>query len=278
MSCKQLWIFAVAVALSLPGGRLSAADESKTPAKTSPWKPEDVVYAETINDFSLSPDTRSLVWIRGEGDKEKDERVSNLFLTSLVADRTVQLTRGNNSVSLPQWSPDGEWIAFLSSHPRQGAKPDTAGTQIWLISAHGGEAYPLTELERAPRRVQWLDKDTLIFSAAEDPSAYEQAQKKRKDDSEVVDDAEHEPPGAAFQDYGKRQEDHAADHEHRLDRTVERLERWQVRGCRTRAESALYLRSESATGDFPAQSIGRYREADLHRGPGLSRSVSLGAG
>ncbi len=198
MSCKLLWIFAAAVALSLPGGRLSAADESKTPAKTSPWKPEDVVYAETISDFSLSPDTRSAVWIRGEGDKEKDERVSNLFLTSLAGDRSVQLTRGNSSVSLPQWSPDGEWIAFLSSHPRQGAKPDTAGTQIWLISAHGGEAYPLTELERAPRRVQWLDKDTLIFSAAEDPSAYEQAQKKRKDDSEVVDDAEHEPPVRLF--------------------------------------------------------------------------------
>jgi len=198
VSCKLLWIFAAAVALSVPGGRLSAADESKTPAKTSPWKSEDVVYAETINDFSLSPDGRSVVWIRGEGDKEKDERVSNLFLTSLAGDRTVQLTRGNSSVSLPQWSPDGEWIAFLSSHPRQGAKPDTAGTQIWLISAHGGEAYPLTELERAPRRVQWLDKDTLLFSAAEDPSAYELAQKKRKDDSEVVDDAEHEPPVRLF--------------------------------------------------------------------------------
>ncbi len=91
MSCKLLWIFATAVALSLPGGRLSAADESKTPAKTSPWKPEDVVYAETINDFSLSPDAHSVVWIRGEGDKEKDERVSNLFLTSLAGrpDRAI---------------------------------------------------------------------------------------------------------------------------------------------------------------------------------------------
>ena len=46
--------------------------------------------------------------------------------------------------------------------------------------------------------MQWLDKDTLIFSAAEDPSAYEQAQKKKKDDSEVVDDAEHEPPVRLF--------------------------------------------------------------------------------
>jgi len=173
-------------------------DDAKPPAKTSSWKPEDVVFVETVNGMTLSPDARSLVWIKGEGDKEKDERVSNLFLSSLTEDRTVQLTRGAFTVSSPQWSPDREWIAFLSSRPRPGAKPDTAPTQIWLINSHGGEPYALTELDRAPKQVEWLDKDTLIFSAEEDPTAYEQAEKKRKDDSEVVDDADHEPPVRLF--------------------------------------------------------------------------------
>jgi dipeptidyl aminopeptidase/acylaminoacyl peptidase len=182
----------------VPSIALSHAQGNPPPAKTEPWKPEDVIYAETINDFSISPDARSVVWVRGEGDKEKDERVSNLFLSSLTEDRTTQLTRGNASVSLPAWSPDSEWIAFLSSRPLPDAKPDVAKTQIWLISAHGGEPYALTELLRAPRRVQWLDKDNLIFSAEEDPSAYEQAEKKKKDDSEVVDDAEHQPPVRLF--------------------------------------------------------------------------------
>ena len=188
----------MASAIFLISDSLVSADESEPAAKTSPWKSEDVVYEETINDFSLSPDARSVVWIKGDGDKEKDERISNLFLTSLAEDRTVQLTRGGYNVSLPHWSPDSEWIAFLSSRPRPGAKPDTAATQIWLISSHGGEPYCLTELERAPHQVQWLDKDTLIFSAAEDSSAFEQAQKKKKDDSEIVDDAEHEPPVRLF--------------------------------------------------------------------------------
>jgi dipeptidyl aminopeptidase/acylaminoacyl peptidase len=182
----------------VPSIALAQAQGNPPPAKTELWKPEDVIYAETINDFSISPDTRSVAWVRGEGDKEKDERVSNLFLSSLTEDRTTQLTRGNASVSLPAWSPDSEWVAFLSSRPLSDAKPDVAKTQIWLISAHGGEPYALTELLRAPRRVQWLDKDNLIFSAEEDPSAYEQAEKKKKDDSEVVDDAEHQPPVRLF--------------------------------------------------------------------------------
>lgn len=163
-----------------------------------PWKPEDFIYGESVSNMSLSPDGRSLVWVKSSGDKEKDARVSQLFLSSFTDDREVQLTRGSDEVSLPRWSPNGEWIAFLSSKARTPAKPDTASTQIWLIGAHGGDAYPLTELVRGPQALDWLDKDTIIFSAQEDPTAYDLAQKKKKDDSEVVDDSDHEAPVRLF--------------------------------------------------------------------------------
>jgi len=106
-----------------------------------------------------------------------------LFMSSLTEDREIQLTRGSDDISDLSWSPDSETIAFISSRPKPDAKPEIAKSQIWLISRHGGEAYALTDLARAPHHVQWLDKDTLIFSAQEDPSAFEQAQKKKKDDS-----------------------------------------------------------------------------------------------
>jgi dipeptidyl aminopeptidase/acylaminoacyl peptidase len=175
---------------------VSWADEKTgTSDKKDPWKPEDIIYGETAAPQTrISPDGKWLVWVKSNGDKEKDARVSNLMLSSLTENKEIQLTRGSDNNGQPQWSRDGQLIAFTSNRARQGAKPDAAPVQIWLINPFGGEPWSITELARAPRSVNWIDKDTVIFSAQEDPSLYEQELKKKKDDSETVDDAEHEPP------------------------------------------------------------------------------------
>src|SRR5215470_11818973 len=179
---------------------LSWADEkSGSSDAKEPWKPEDIIYGETAAPQTrISPDGKWLVWVKSTGDKEKDARVSNLMLSSLTENKEIQLTRGNDNNGQPQWSPDGQLIAFTSNRARHGAKPDTAPVQLWLINPFGGAPWSITELARAPRRVDWLDKDTVGFSAQEDPSLYAQETKQKKDDSEVADDAEHEPPVRLF--------------------------------------------------------------------------------
>src|SRR5258708_6914385 len=174
----------------------SAQDAAETGgARKEPWKPEDVIYAESAAPQTrISPDARWLVWVKSTGDKDKDLRVSNLILSSLTENKEIQLTRGSANNGQPQWSPEGQLIVFNGNRARFGAKPEAAPVQIWLINAHGGEPWVLTELARPPRRVDWIDKDTIIFSAEEDPALYEQEMKKKKDDSEVVNDTEHEPP------------------------------------------------------------------------------------
>ena len=198
MNFRQLRFIALVAICCGFANMPQAAQENKAPAKISPWKPEDVIFAENVRQFRISADGQWVAWIKAQGDKEKDAIVSNLVLSSLTSDVEIQLTRGTDAVSAFNWSPDGKWIAFISAKARPQAKPDTAATQIWLINPHGGEPYALTELAHGPQRVDWLDNDMVIFSAEEDPSAYELAEKKRKDDSEVADDADHKPPVRLF--------------------------------------------------------------------------------
>jgi len=127
--------------------------------------------------------------------------------------------------------------------PKRGpqAKPETAATQIWLINPHGGEPYALTELAHGPQRVDWLDNDAVIFSAEEDPSAYELAEKKRKDDSEVADDADHKPPVRLFKISVKDKK------VTRLTTNTDWIGNWSVSKdgkyavCGSREESALHV-------------------------------------
>ncbi|MGB8475580.1 MAG: prolyl oligopeptidase family serine peptidase [Candidatus Acidiferrum sp.] len=201
---QRRWIVAVVTltlvcaGVALCPALAAKADEQKPAAKTEQWKAKDIIFQESASQMRISPDGKWLVWVKSSGDKEKDARVSNLYLSSLTGGEEIELTRGSDRNTDPRWSPDGERIAFVSSRARSHAKPETAPMQIWLINPHGGEPWVLTELARSPRNIEWLDKDTIIYSAEEDPSLYDEELKKKKDNSEVVDDAEHKAPVRLF--------------------------------------------------------------------------------
>lgn len=193
IACMML-LFALALSAHTAGGDERNAET----AKKNQWTPEDVVYQEDAGQFRISPDGKFALWVKGSGDKDKDLRVGNLYLSNLSDGKVVQLTRGTDEISNPRWSPSGETIAFLSSHALPKPKPDTGSTQIWLMNAAGGEPWPVTESERGIQQFEWLNDDTILFSAEEDPSLYERQTKEHKDDSNVVDDAAHTAPVRLF--------------------------------------------------------------------------------
>jgi len=188
LAVTLLWVAPVVVAQS-------AADASQPDAaKKNRWTAEDVVYQEAAGQFRISPDGKFAVWIKGTADKEKDLFVSNLYLSNLNDGKQVQLTRGTDEVSHARWSPSGETIAYLSTHALGKPKPDLAPTQLWLLNAAGGEPWAVTQFERGIQQFEWLDNDTIVFSAEEDATLYERQTKERKDDSTVVDDTAHSAP------------------------------------------------------------------------------------
>jgi dipeptidyl aminopeptidase/acylaminoacyl peptidase len=194
---KIAWLmllFAFAVGLH------TGADEEKKAetTKKNQWTPEDVVNQEDAGQFRISADGKFVLWVKSTADKDKDVRVSNLYLSSLSDGKALQLTRGTDDISNPRWSPTGETIAYLSSHALPKPKPDAGSSQIWLLASAGGEPWPVTESERGIKQFEWLGNDTILFSAEEDPSLYERQTKERKDDSNVADDTAHTAPVRLF--------------------------------------------------------------------------------
>ena len=157
------------------------------------WTVDDVLRMEYARSFAISPCGKWVVWEKSSPDKEKNQSISHLFLTSLVDSVEIQLTRGKTSERSPQWSPDGKYIAFLSSREKE------KGTQIYLMHARGGEPWPITHLKQGVQSYHWRDATHIVFTARENQTQYEKELKKKKDDAIVVGDQEHFWPVRLFQ-------------------------------------------------------------------------------
>ena len=174
-------------------------------AAAEKWTVEDVLTMERIDGVELSRDARYAVWSQSRMDPEKGEPVSNLYLRDLAGDFEVQLTRGKDSNTSPAFSPDSRRIAYLSSRKPADTPPggvespaDRGRAQIWMLDVRGGEPWAVTKFENGVRAFGWIDNDTLLVAAPEDPSLYEQRNRERKDTSHVVEDEEHAAPVRLF--------------------------------------------------------------------------------
>ncbi|PMP96339.1 MAG: peptidase S9 [Candidatus Aminicenantes bacterium] len=188
----------VIMAFGLLTGFLLAQKEKTL---TTAWTIDDIINEERAIDFTISPDGSRVVWTKNIADKEKDGRISHLFLSYLDQNgQTVQLTRGENSESRPKWSPAGNMIAFLSSRKESGQseREEVGGLQLWLIDLKGGEPVKVTDLETGIIDYDWIDEEHFLILAREGKSLREILAKEKKDDSIVFEDQDHLIPQRLF--------------------------------------------------------------------------------
>src|SRR5713226_8487595 len=133
---------------------------------------DDLLTIKSVGGTQISPDGKWVAYAVAYGDFKQDAFVTQIWLVESDGGRKFQLTRGDKSATTPRWSPDGQWLAFLSNRIED-------KNQIFVINPLGGEAQQLTKSETAISNFAWSEDGKTIAYTATEPTA--QALKDRKD-------------------------------------------------------------------------------------------------
>jgi dipeptidyl aminopeptidase/acylaminoacyl peptidase len=130
---------------------------------------DDLINLVQVSGAEISPDGKQVIYSRSELKKWSDnKRVSSIWIANADGTDHRQFL-GHERDRSPQWSPDGKYVAFLSTRDQAEGNRDAPGAQIWLLRTSGGEATKLTELKSAVRSIEWAKDSSRIFFTAEEP-------------------------------------------------------------------------------------------------------------
>ena len=154
-----------------------------TETSTSPWASDAQVAYPLITELALAPDGARTAYVVREPlmTDEKSEFLYHIYLVGAAGGEPIQITFGESSNTAPRFSPDGQFLAFLSTRAGK--------ANIYAMRVAGGEAWPLTRYEKtAVGDLRFSPDGALIaFTMDEPPSDEKEKAAKRGDDAERFD-------------------------------------------------------------------------------------------
>jgi len=127
---------------------------------------DDLAAFRDVSDPQISPDGAWVVYAVSATDMKEDKKNSDLWMTSWDGAKTVQLTFSKESEHTPRWSPDGKYLAFLSS---RNVEEET--DQIWLMNRDGGEAEKITDFKGGVNDFVWSPDGKRLALIVADPDS-----------------------------------------------------------------------------------------------------------
>ncbi|HSQ20335.1 MAG TPA: S9 family peptidase, partial [Blastocatellia bacterium] len=119
---------------------------------------EDFYRVKSISDFHISPDGRSVIYAVTTSDLSRAKRATHIWMMGIDGQGARQLTSGEKGENSPMFSPDGNWILYISSKD--------GGPQIYLMPTSGGEAKKLTSISTGVSDPLWSpDGKWIAFSS-----------------------------------------------------------------------------------------------------------------
>lgn len=172
-------ILAIVIA-SLGSSIAFAQDEA---SELQQWTPEFSMKFRRVQGTAISADGSRIAYIVStplmEGEQSKFE--GQVWVANADGSRNRQFTRGDFSASSPAFSPDGEYLSFIS---KRGAG-EKEKSQVWVMSLFGGEARQLTAAENNVSSYRWSPDGDRIAISMQDPLS-EERQKEIDEKRDVI--------------------------------------------------------------------------------------------
>lgn len=117
----------------------------------------DLYKIKNVTDPQISPDGEKIAFVISTSNLEKGTTSSDIFVMNADGSNKRQLTFNETSDSHPRWSPDGNWLMFLSTRKD--------GSQIWLMPTDFGEPKQVTSISTGISDPIWSpDGKYIVFA------------------------------------------------------------------------------------------------------------------
>ena len=143
------------------------------------WSPEVSIQLKRISDLNFSTDGNHIAMVVREAliEGEKSEYLTQIWVSINDGEDLTQFTYNNKSSSHPRFSPDGQYLAFVS---KRSDKP-----QIWMMRSNGGEAWQFSHEKEGVGSFKWSSKGDAIAFLMKDPKT-EEEEKNEKEKKDVI--------------------------------------------------------------------------------------------
>lgn len=162
--------------------------------------PEDYYAFEFLSDPQISPDGKLVAYVVTRVDRAQNRRTTSIWMAATDGSRPPwQFTTSPQASSSPRWSPNGRWLAFLSSRPGDptaalpGPSPTLAPptgpaasepsrAQVYVLAMNGGEAQRVTNLKNGVSAFRWSpDGNRMVVVSRTGPSESRPESRERSD-------------------------------------------------------------------------------------------------